>query len=102
MVSYLNKQLRMLQLTSPNFSHDFMKEYNLQNLAVELIQMRLRYGLSQEEFAEKIGLKPEQYCRYESGKQNMTILTLIDIAEICDYEVEIKLKCKKYSISQKQ
>jgi len=77
----------------------FMREYNLQDLSVELIQMRLKYGLSQEEFAKKIGLKSEQYCRYESGKQNMTILTLVEIAEICGYEVEIKLKKKRKSIT---
>ena len=74
-----------------------MREYNLQDLSVELIQMRLKYGLSQEEFAEKIDLKSERYCRYESGKQNMTILTLIEIAEISGYELEIKIKKKRKS-----
>lgn len=97
MMSFLNKQLHMLQSQFPNFNNDFMREYNLQDLSVELIQMRLKYGLSQEEFAEKIGLKSEQYCRYESGKQNMTILTLVEIAEISGYEVEIKIKKKRKS-----
>ena len=37
-MSFLNKQLHMLQSKFPNFNNDFMREYNLQDLSVELIK----------------------------------------------------------------
>ena len=35
--------------------------------AAELIQARIAAGLSQEELAAKLGLKPQQIQRYEAG-----------------------------------
>ena len=48
----------------------------------------MRTGLSQEEFAKKIGKNRAYLSRVESGKQNLTIKTLQEILK--EFDLSIK------------
>ena len=57
--------------------------------------MRLELGLSQKEMAATLGMLKSQYCRLEKGQHNPTVLSLIELADLFGYDLEIKIKKKK-------
>lgn len=50
--------------------------------------------LSQEEFAKKVGKKKRTIQSYEQGENNYTMLTFMEIAKTCGYEVTVEKKSK--------
>ena len=57
--------------------------------------MRLELGLSQKEMANALGMIESQYCRLEKGQHNPTLLSLIEIADLFEYNLDIKIKKRK-------
>ena len=60
-------------------------------IARTIISLREEVGLTQREFAAKVGMKQSQLARIESGKQMPKLQTLAKLAAIVGYEVEVKL-----------
>lgn len=60
-------------------------------LARAVITLREGIGLTQREFAAKVGMKQSQLARIESGKQTPKLRTLAKLAAVAGYEVEINL-----------
>jgi len=52
----------------------------LARLGKELRRLREKRNLSQDEAAERAGLHPNALSRIESGKQNVTMLTVASLA----------------------
>lgn len=94
--SSLNKIFTMLSSKYPDFEKDLLNEVTLQKVALSIIKMRLEQGLNQEQSAEKNGIIRTLLNRIESGHHNPTILSLVDLARQNGYEVEIKMKKKKF------
>ena len=94
--SSLNKIFTMLSSKYPNFEKDLLNEVTLQKVALSIIKMRLDQGLNQEQCAEKNGIIRTLLNRIESGHHNPTILSLVDLARQNGYEVEIKMRQKKF------
>lgn len=94
--SSLNKVFTMLSSKYPNFERDLLNEVTLQKVALSIIKMRLEQGLNQEQCAEKNGIIRTLLNRMECGHHNPTILSLVDLARQNGYEVEIKMKKKKF------
>lgn len=59
------------------------------SLASQLIALRSATGLTQREFAERVGMKQSQIARIESGKQIPKLETLAKLAEAAGYSVEV-------------
>ena len=57
--------------------------------------MRLELELSQKEMAAALGMQESQYCRLEKGQRNPTILSLIELTDLFEYDFEIKIKKKR-------
>lgn len=94
--SSLNKIFTMLSSKYPDFEKDLLNEVTLQKVALSIIKMRLEQGLNQDQCAEKNGIIRTLLNRIESGHHNPTILSLVDVARQNGYEVEIKMKKKKF------
>ena len=60
-------------------------------LARTVITLREGIGLTQREFAAKVGMKQSQLARIESGKQTPKLKTLAKLAAAAGYEVEVNL-----------
>ena len=60
-------------------------------LAKTVITLRDQVGLTQREFAAKVGMKQSQLARIETGKQKPKLMTLAKIAAGAGYRVEINL-----------
>ena len=94
--SSLNKIFTMLSSKYPDFEKDLLNEVTLQKVALSIIKMRLEQGLTQEQCAEKNGIIRTLLNRIESGNHNKNILSLVELARQNGYEVEIKMKKKKF------
>ena len=57
--------------------------------------MRLELDLSQKEMATALGMLESQYCRLEKGQHNPTLLSMIEITDLLEYDFDIKIKKKK-------
>lgn len=57
--------------------------------------MRLELGLSQKEMATALGMLESQYCRFEKGQHNPTVLSMIQIADLFGYNLDIKINKRK-------
>lgn len=97
-MTYLTKRLNILKSRSPEFKKDLLEEYHLQKVSLRVIKLRLELGLSQKEMANALGMLESQYCRLEKGQHNPTVLSLIEIADLFDYEIKIQIKKKPSGI----
>ena len=86
----------MLSSKYPDFEKDLLNEVTLQKVALSIIKMRLEQGLNQDQCAEKNGIIRTLLNRIESGHHNPTILSLAEIARQNGYEVDFKMKKKKF------
>ena len=86
----------MLSSKYPNFEKDLLNEVTLQKVALSIIKMRLEQGLNQEQCAEKNGIIRTLLNRVESGHHNPTILSLVELARLNGYEVEINVRRKNF------
>ena len=57
--------------------------------------MRLELGLSQKEMAVALGMLESQFCRLEKGQHNPTVLSMIQIADLFGYNLDIRINKKK-------
>ena len=78
------------QLKNPEFKK-YYDEYGKQlEIAYQILQLRKKKKMSQEELAKKIGTKQSNIARMETGQQNFTTETLQRIASAfnCDLKIE--------------
>ena len=58
----------------------------------QLLYERLAKGMSQEELAQKTGIKRSNISRIESGTQNLTLDSLVKITEAFEKEIQFVVK----------
>lgn len=68
--------------------NDLGLEFSIIN---QIIDKRLKKGMSQKDLAEKIGTKQPAIARFESGYYNPTISFLKKVSEALDSKLEIKI-----------
>lgn len=62
---------------------------------IDLKEIRRSKKLTQTELANLLGIKQQQYQRYESGSTKLPLETLEKILEICEYKLKIVKERKK-------
>jgi predicted transcriptional regulator len=67
---------------------DFGLEFSIIN---QIIERRLKKGMSQKDLALKMGTKQPSIARFESGEYNPTISFLKKISKALDSKLEIKI-----------
>ena len=95
MRTYLTSKLCKFSSEYPTFEYDLEKEMMMQRVALQMTKLQTATGLSLEDFAKEVDLKASNLSRLQSGDHNPTILTLLDLAYRCGYDVEVKVKKKK-------
>lgn len=68
------------------------EKIRLKNLGINIKSERLRKNLSQERLAELTNISRNSVSLIETGKNNPTILKVIDIARVLDVDVNILIK----------
>jgi transcriptional regulator with XRE-family HTH domain len=75
---------------------EYRREYERTKLAndvaIRVIQYRVKHGLSQSELARRLGMKQPNVARLESGDHEPTLGTLARLAEVLnqDFSVDVK------------
>lgn len=92
MGTYLTSKLNKFSLKYPNFDYDLEREVTLQRVALQIIKLQNNSGLDLDDFAKEVNMKSSNLSRLQSGVHNPTILSLLDIAHHCNYEVQIVFK----------
>jgi ribosome-binding protein aMBF1 (putative translation factor) len=59
-------------------------------IAYQILQLRKKQGISQSEFAKKIGTTQSNVARLEAGNQNFTTETLQKIAKAFKRELKVE------------
>ena len=73
-------------------SNDVVKKR--QAIISKIVQVRLEKEISQKQLAILTGIHCSNICRIESGRQNISIDTLIRIFDALGFDISISLKDK--------
>ena len=84
---YLKKQLKNKETREHYSSYGKQLE-----IAYQILQLRIKNNISQEEFAKRIGTTQSNIARMESGSQNFTIEILDKVAETFNKKLQILIK----------
>ena len=69
----------------------FYDEYGKHlEIAYQILQLRKKAGISQEELAKRLGTTQSNIARIETGRQNFTTITLQKIAHALDRDLKIE------------
>lgn len=74
---------------------EIQKERVKNEILDSYIALRKKRGITQQEIAERTGMKRTNIARIESGKYAPTIEVLVKLAEALDMDLEIKLVKKE-------
>lgn len=83
------KDLKKELMKDPAFREEFDVLQPQYELAAQIIEARLKKGLSQSQLAEKIGTKQSAVARLESGEYNPSISILEKVANATDTRLTI-------------
>jgi DNA-binding XRE family transcriptional regulator len=50
--------------------------------------MRVQRGMTQKEVGDKMGVTPQQICKWEKKPKNMSVKTLIRFCEVYECKIE--------------
>lgn len=67
----------------------------LRRLGQRIAELRRSRGLTQEAFAEKLGMLTPNFARIEQGRQNVTIDTLVRIGRALDVRIAELLRAPR-------
>lgn len=81
--------IRAEVLADPEVKAEYEALEDEYSIANQLIALRAITGLTQREFAKKIGMKQSQLARIESGKQLPKLETLAKLAAGAGYRIEV-------------
>jgi len=84
------------QLNVPGFVEKFRKAGQAWDVAIQLISLRKKAGLSQKELARKVGTSQQQISRLESPSYEGHSLSMVRrVAEVLGATVYVKIQNKK-------
>lgn len=77
---------------SANFAREYKEERQKLQVAVEVRNLREELGMSQRKFAELVGKPQSTIARIESGKMNVSINVLNEIADATNQKLTIRFE----------
>ncbi len=77
---------------STTFAKEYKKENQQLQVAVEVHNLRDKLGMTQREFAKQVGKPQSTIARIESGKMNVSINVLNEIAEATNQKLTVKFE----------
>lgn len=62
---------------------------------INLKKLRKSKKLTQTELANLLGIKQQQYLRYEKGRNDIPLKMFLKILDVCDYKIKLVKKGRK-------
>ncbi len=57
---------------------------------INLKEIRKSCGLNQQELAERLGITQQQYSRYETNTNKISLDMFLKILDICNYKITLQ------------
>ena len=84
------------QLKEPGFAQKFIKAGEAWDVAVQLVSLRKKAGLSQKELAKRVGTSQQQISRLESPSYEGHSLSMLRrVADVLAASVHVEIRGKK-------
>jgi transcriptional regulator with XRE-family HTH domain len=84
------------QLKDPGFAQKFIKAGEAWDVAIQLVSLRKKAGLSQRELAKRVGTSQQQISRLESPSYEGHSLSMLRrVAEVLGGTVRVEIQHKK-------
>jgi transcriptional regulator with XRE-family HTH domain len=84
------------QLKDPGFAQKFIKAGEAWDVAIQLVSLRKKAGLSQKELAKRVGTSQQQISRLESPSYEGHSLSMLRrVADILAASVHVEIRSKK-------
>ena len=84
------------QLKDPGFAQKFIKAGEAWDVAIQLVSLRKKSGLSQKELAKRVGTSQQQISRLESPSYEGHSLSMLRrVAEVLGASVHVEIQGKK-------
>lgn len=84
------QKLKQRALTNPDVKAEYEKLESEFNLIDQLLSMRTKAGLTQEQVAERMQTQKGNISRLEKGNANPSWSTLLKYAHACGFELSLK------------
>lgn len=89
------KLAQELSEQNPEFKKIWEEGALEREISAQLINIRLSLGMTQQKFADYIGMKQSFISRLENGEQNITVATLQDIANRAGAHVQVDISLEE-------
>lgn len=83
-------ELKKNLLNDPEVKQEYDKLAPYFDLVDQLIELRIRKKITQKQLAELLDTKQPAIARLESGKANVTVKFLQEIANVCSVKLQIR------------
>ena len=94
-MSFVRDYVKHRSEKDPEFQQLWVEGALQRDIAKQLIGVRLDLGLTQEQFAELVGVKQSFLSRMENGEQNITIETLQKLAHKAGANVDVNISLRE-------
>jgi ribosome-binding protein aMBF1 (putative translation factor) len=84
------------RLRDPAFKKAYLASQPEHDLITEVIEKRIKKGLTQRELAKKLGTKQPAVSRFEAGRGNPTINFIHNIADALGIKIKIEIVKRKH------
>ena len=87
-MSYFRKHLER-SLQDEEFAREWKEQSAERDVMRQIVEARIKEGLTQQELADRCGMKASNLCRLENGNGNPSVATLEKIARGLGKKLEI-------------
>lgn len=94
-MSFVRDYVKRRSEKDPEFQRTWEEGALEREIAKQLIGIRLELKMTQEQFAELVGVKQSFLSRLENGEQNITIETLQKLAQRAGANVNVRISLRE-------
>jgi ribosome-binding protein aMBF1 (putative translation factor) len=91
-------QVRADDLRDPEYRREYERTRLANDVAIRVIQYRVKHGLSQSELARRLGMRQPNVARLEAGEHEPSIATLSLLAQVLKQYFSIDVKPTRMSL----
>jgi transcriptional regulator with XRE-family HTH domain len=86
------EEVHAKDMQDPEYRREHERTRLASDVAIRVIQYRVRHGLSQTDLAKRLGMRQPNVARLESGEHEPTIATLSLLARVLNQDFSIDVK----------
>ena len=93
-----SREIQSNDMQDPEYRRAYERSRLANDVAIKVIQYRVKHGLSQAELARRLGMRQPNVARLESGDHEPTIATLSLLAQVLKQDFSVDVKPSRMSL----